>query len=136
MALDEALAGADIVCTVTSATDPILSAAQVSPGTHVNVVGSSGPGQAEIANDLVAAGRFVVDHREHVLAHGGEFLRARSAGLVGDDHIVAEIGEVLAGTTPGRTSASQITIYKSLGHAAQDLAAAAWLYQSATGKPL
>lgn len=134
--LDEAVAEADIICTVTSATDPILAAAQVAPGMHVNVVGSSGPGQAEIAGGLVAAGRFIVDHREHVLAHGGEFLRAKAAGLIGDDHIVAEIGEVLAGTTPGRTSASQITIYKSLGHAAQDLAAAAWLYQHATGKPL
>lgn len=134
--LDQAAAEADIICTVTSVTDPILSAAQVAPGTHLNIVGSSGPGQAEIASDLVAAGRFIVDHREHVLAHGGEFLRAKAAGLVGDDHIVAEVGEMLAGTTPGRTSASQITIYKSLGHAAQDLAAAAWLYQHATGKPL
>ena len=134
--MDEALAGADIVCTVTAAADPILSAAQVGTGTHITVVGSSGPAQAEIAADLVAAGRFVVDHREHVLAHGGEFLRAKAAGLVGDDHIAAEIGEVLAGARPGRTSPDDITLYKSLGHAAQDLAVAAWLYQDATGKTL
>ncbi len=134
--MDEALAGADIVCTVTAAADPILSAAQVGTGTHINVVGSSGPAQAEIAADLVAAGRFVVDHREHVLAHGGEFLRAKAAGLVGDDHIAAEIGEVLAGARPGRTSPDDVTLYKSLGHAAQDLAVAAWLYQDATGKTL
>jgi ornithine cyclodeaminase/alanine dehydrogenase-like protein (mu-crystallin family) len=134
--MDEALAGADIVCTVTAAVDPILALAQVGPGTHVNVVGSSGPAQAEIAADLVAGGRFVVDHREHVLAHGGEFLRAKAAGLVGDDHIAAEIGEVLAGARPGRTSPDEITLYKSLGHAAQDLAAAAWLYRDATGKTL
>ena len=134
--MDEALAETDIVCTVTAAVDPILSAAQVGPGTHINVVGSSGPAQAEIAADLVAAGRFIVDHREHVLAHGGEFLRAKAASLVGDDHIAAEIGEVLAGARPGHTSPDEITLYKSLGHAAQDLAAAAWLYRDATGKTL
>lgn len=134
--LDAAVAGADIVCTVTAATDPILHAGQVAPGTHINVVGSSGPAQAEIAADLVVAGRFIVDHREHVLAHGGEFLRAKAAGLVDDAHIAAEIGEVLAGVRPGRTCAADITIYKSLGHAAQDLAAAAWLYRDLTGKTL
>lgn len=122
---------ADIICTVTSAADPILQLSAVAPGVHVNAVGSSGPGQAEIAADLVAAGRFIVDHREHVLAHGGEFLRARAAGLVGGDHIAAEMGEVLSGARPGRTGADEITVYKSLGHAAQDLAAAAWLYNNA-----
>lgn len=134
--MDEALAGADIVCTVTAAADPILSLSQVAPGAHVNVVGSSGPAQAEIAGDLVVAGRFLVDHREHVLAHGGEFLRARAAGLLDEAHIAAEIGEVLAGARPGRTSDDEITLYKSLGHAAQDLAAAAWLYRDFTGKTL
>lgn len=134
--LDEAVRGAAIVCTVTSATDPVLTAELVEPGTHVNVVGSSGPGQAEIDGALVAGSRFIVDHREHVLAHGGEFLRAKAAGLVDDDHIVAEIGEVLAGSKAGRRSPDEVTLYKSLGHAAQDLAAAAWLYQHATGKTL
>lgn len=134
--LENAVDGADIVCTVTSATDPVLTRALVGPGVHLNVVGSSGPAQAEVDADLVAASRFIVDHREHVLAHGGEFLRAKAAGLVDDDHIAAELGEVLAGAKPGRTRADEITLYKSLGHAAQDLAVAAWLYQDATGKPL
>lgn len=123
---------ADIICTVTAAVDPILILPWVTPGAHVSAVGSSGPGQAEIASDLVAASRFVVDHREHVLVHGGEFLRAKAAGLIGDDHIAAEIGEVLSGARPGRTRPDEITLYKSLGHAAQDLAAAAWLHQNAT----
>lgn len=126
----QATAGADIICTVTAAADPILTADMVAPGAHVNAVGSSGPAQAEIAADLVVASRYVVDHREHVLAHGGEFLRAKAAGLIADDHIAAEIGEVLAGAKPGRTGPDQITLYKSLGHAAQDLAAAAWLHQN------
>jgi ornithine cyclodeaminase/alanine dehydrogenase-like protein (mu-crystallin family) len=126
----EAADGADIICTVTAAADPILPAAMIAPGTHVNAVGSSGPAQAEIDPGLVAACRYVVDHREHVLAHGGEFLRAKAAGLVEDSHIAAEIGEVLAGARPGRTAAGQITLYKSLGHAAQDLAATARLYET------
>lgn len=123
--------GAGIICTVTAAIDPILDLACVTPGAHVNAVGSSGPGQAEIASDLVAASRFVADHREHVLVHGGEFLRAKAEGLVGDDHIAAELGEVLAGARLGRTGPHDITLYKSLGHAAQDLAAAAWLHENA-----
>ena len=127
----ETTQGADIVCTVTAAVDPILALASVAPGVHVNAVGSSGPGQAEIAADLVAASRFIVDHREHVLAHGGEFLRAKAAGLLGDDHLAAELGQVLSGARLGRTGPDDITLYKSLGHAAQDLAAAAWLHQHA-----
>lgn len=127
----EATKGAGVICTVTAAIDPILDLACVTPGAHVNAVGSSGPGQAEIASDLVAASRFIVDHREHVLAHGGEFLRAKADGLVGDDHIAAELGEVLADARLGRTGPDDITLYKSLGHAAQDLAAAAWLHENA-----
>jgi ornithine cyclodeaminase/alanine dehydrogenase-like protein (mu-crystallin family) len=123
----QAAAGADMVCTVTTATDPVLLGAWVAPGAHVNVVGSSGPMAAEIDVDLVAASRFVVDHREHVLVHGGEFLRARAAGRIDDAHIAGEIGQVLSGRIPGRRSSDEITVYKSLGHAAQDIAAAGLL---------
>jgi ornithine cyclodeaminase/alanine dehydrogenase-like protein (mu-crystallin family) len=126
-----AVAGASIVCTVSAAIDPILHGAWVEPGAHVNVVGSSGPMAAEIDGDLVKASRFIVDHRKHVLVHGGEFLRAKAQGLVDDAHIVAEIGQVLAGAAPGRQSPQQITVYKSLGHAAQDLAVTAWLHAQA-----
>jgi ornithine cyclodeaminase/alanine dehydrogenase-like protein (mu-crystallin family) len=62
--------------------------------------------------------------------HGAEFLRAKANGAVSDAHVVAEIGEVFAGLKPGRTSATEITVYKSLGHAVQDLAATAWLYEN------
>ena len=125
-----AVADADIICTVTSAGEPILCGAWVRPGAHVNVVGSSGPGPVEIDQYLVVNSRFIADHREHVLVHGAEFLRAKQAGAVGDDHVVAEIGEVLAGMKLGRTSDSEITLYKSLGHAVQDIAATAWLYEN------
>ncbi|MDP3489559.1 MAG: ornithine cyclodeaminase family protein [Phenylobacterium sp.] len=127
----QAVEGAEIICTVTGAVDPILAGRCVAPGAHVNAVGSSGPGQAEIDTDLVTRARFIVDHREHVLAHGGEFLRS---GLP-PDHIAAEIGEVLAGAKPGRTAPDQITVYKSLGHAAQDLAVTDWLYRQKDTRP-
>ncbi|MBA3999415.1 MAG: ornithine cyclodeaminase [Brevundimonas sp.] len=123
----EAVEGADVVCTLTTASEPVLQGAWIAPGTHVNLVGSSGPHAAEADAELVARSLFIADHRDHVLAHGGEFLRAREQGRVSDDHVAAEIGEVFSGRHPGRTDADQITVYKSLGHAAQDLAAAAWL---------
>lgn len=120
---------ADIICTVTGASQPILFGEWVRPGTHINVVGSSGPGPVEIDNDLVLKSRFIADSRASVLAQGAEFLVAKQAGLIGDDHVVAEIGEVLLGKKEGRRDAREITIYKSLGHAVQDLAAVAMLYR-------
>jgi ornithine cyclodeaminase len=126
--VQEAVADADIICTVTSAPEPILKGEWVRPGTHVNVVGSGYAVPAEIDNDLVVRSRFIVDSREGVLHQGAEFLRAKQAGLIGDDHIVAEIGEVLAGKFEGRRSADEITVYKSLGHIVQDLATAWALY--------
>jgi ornithine cyclodeaminase/alanine dehydrogenase-like protein (mu-crystallin family) len=125
----EAAAHADIICTVTSASEPVLEGAWVKAGTHLNVVGSSGPGPVEIDLPLVLKSRFIADHREHVLVHGAEFLRAKQAGAVSDEHIAAEIGEVLVGAKPGRLAAADITLYKSLGHAVQDIAALAWLHQ-------
>jgi ornithine cyclodeaminase/alanine dehydrogenase-like protein (mu-crystallin family) len=126
--VEEAVAQADIICTVTAATEPILKGAWVLPGTHVNVVGSGFAGPAEVDNELVVRSRFIADSREGVLNQGAEFLRAKAAGLIGDDHIVAEIGQVLAGDVEGRRSADEITIYKSLGHVVQDLASAWALY--------
>lgn len=126
--VEEAVAEADIICTVTSASEPILKGAWVRPGTHLNLVGSSHAGPIEVDNDLVARSRFIADSREGVLAQGAEFLRAKAAGLIGDDHIVAEIGQVLAGDIEGRRSAEEITVYKSLGHVVQDLSTAWALY--------
>jgi len=127
-AVKEAVAQADIVCTVSSASEPILKGEWVRPGTHVNVVGSGYAGPAEVDNELVARARFIADSREGVLLQGAEFLRAKAAGLVNDEHIVAEIGEVLIGKLPGRQTEEEITVYKSLGHIVQDLASAWWLY--------
>jgi ornithine cyclodeaminase/alanine dehydrogenase-like protein (mu-crystallin family) len=124
----EAVSEADIVCTVTSAAEPILMGEWVRPGTHLNLVGSSHAGPAEVDSEVVVRSRFIADSREGVLNQGAEFLRAKAAGLVDDKHIVAEIGQVLAGEIEGRRSAEEITVYKSLGHVVQDLATAWALY--------
>lgn len=126
--VSDAVADADIVCTVTSASEPILKGEWVRPGTHLNLVGSSYAVPVEVDSDLVARSRFIADSREGVLHQGAEFLKAKAEGLVGDDHIVAEIGEVLAGKIEGRRSEDEITVYKSLGHIVQDLASAWALY--------
>ncbi len=126
----EAVSDADIICTVTSAREPILQGSWVQAGTHLNVVGSSIAGPVEVDNDLVVRSRFIADSREGVLRQGAEFLRAKAAGLIGDAHVVAEIGEVLAGRIAGRRSRADITVYKSLGHVVQDLASAWALFKS------
>lgn len=126
----QAVAGVDIVTAVSGAREPILEGAWLAPGTHVNLVGSSGPGPTEVDHDLVVRSRFIADSREGVLAQGAEFLYAKAAGLIDDSHVVGEIGQVLAGDLEGRQSRDQITVYKSLGHVVQDLAAAKALYES------
>ena len=123
-----AVVDADIVCTVTSAAEPILEGKWLALGAHINIVGSSYAGPVEVDHEVVTRTRFFVDSREGVLAQGAEFLNAKKAGLVGDDHIAGEIGEVLAGRVEGRRSADEITAYKSLGHIVQDLASAWALY--------
>lgn len=127
----EAAERADVICTVTSSSEPVLLGEWVKPGTHVNLVGSSRLGPVECDSVLVAKARYVADYRPGVLAQGAELAVARDAGLVDDAHLIAEIGEVLAGRIQARENDSQITIYKSLGHVAQDLAAAAYLHKRA-----
>lgn len=128
---EEAARKADVICTVTSSAEPILLGDWVSPGTHINLVGSSLLGPVEVDSALVAAARYFADYRPGVLVQAAELAVARDAGLVDDSHVVGEIGEVLAGRIPGREDDRQITIYKSLGHVAQDLAAAAYLQERA-----
>ncbi|MFC0306359.1 ornithine cyclodeaminase family protein [Rhizorhabdus histidinilytica] len=122
---------ADVICTVSGSAEPILFGAWVREGTHVNLVGSSMLGPVEVDGALVAAGRYIADYRPGALAQASELAVARDAGLVTDDHVVGEIGEVFAGTLAGRESPDQITLYKSLGHVVQDLAATAYLHRRA-----
>ncbi len=128
----EAVSKADVICTVSSASEPILRNDQISPGTHLNLVGSSHLGPSEVDSALVAASRYIADCRPSVLAQAAEFDIARRAGLVDDDHVAGEIGEVYAGTLDGRRDGDEITLYKSLGHIVQDLAAADYLHRKLT----
>lgn len=120
--LREALDGAQVVNTVTAAHEPILRRDWLAPGCHVNAVGSSRPQARELDAATVAAASLFVDQREAALAEAGEVVAALAAGAIDRTHVRAELGEVLAGTHPGRTSSREFTLFKSLGQAAQDLA--------------
>jgi len=123
-----AAAEADVICTVTSATEPILYRAWVRDGTHINLVGSSFLGPVEVDTALVVESRYIADYRPGALAQASELAKARAAGLITDDHVKGEIGAIFAGILIGRESHDQITMYKSLGHVVQDLAAVAYLH--------
>jgi len=127
----EAVAGADIICTVTKAREPLLLGEQLTAGVHLNVVGSSIATTAEIDTPAVVKSRFFVDYRESTVNEGGEYLRALKAGAITPEHILGEIGEVANGTKIGRQSLSDITLYKSLGIAPQDLASAHYVLEKA-----
>jgi alanine dehydrogenase len=128
---EEAVRGADIVCTVTASHEPVLSGAWLQPGAHVNLVGSSRLTSREADDEVVSRSRFFVDSRTSARAEAGELRHAMDAGKVSDRHVLGEIGEVLGGGVVGRTSDSDITVYKSLGVAVQDLAAAHVVYDRA-----
>ena len=132
----EAVAGADIVCTVTAAGEPILFGKHLSPGTHVNLVGSSFPDKREADDEVVTRSRFFIDYLPSTLDQAGEFLHARDAGLVTEDHIQGEIGAVASGDITGRTGSDEITVYKSLGVAAQDIVTARRVYELACAQDL
>lgn len=127
----EAVQDADIICTTTSAKEAVLLGKNLKPGQHLNLVGSAIPTTAEVDDEAVARGRFYVDYREAAMAAAGELLGAIERGVVTEDHIMGEIGEVADGKVPGRQNDDEITIYKSLGVASQDLAAAHAVYMMA-----
>jgi ornithine cyclodeaminase/alanine dehydrogenase-like protein (mu-crystallin family) len=129
--VQEAVAGADIICTLTKAREPILLGEWLSPGVHLNIVGSSIATTAEIDTPAVVKARFFVDYRESTVNEGGEYLRALKAGAITPDHILGEIGEVANGSKPGRCAPADVTLYKSLGIAPQDLASAHHVFEKA-----
>ena len=122
--IEEALDGADVVCTCTASREPIVRRAWLAPGTHVNAVGSSVPFARELESDVVAEAALFVDRRESTLNESGDYLRAVEEAGIGPDHIRAELGELLVGSHPGRRDDEELTVFKSLGLAVQDLAAA------------
>jgi ornithine cyclodeaminase/alanine dehydrogenase-like protein (mu-crystallin family) len=131
---EEAVRGADIIVTATTAREPVLRREWVAHGAHINAVGTYSPDAREIDTATVAAASLFVDRRESALSEAGDYRLAAREGAIGPEHIRAELGEVLACTHPGRTSPDEITLFKSLGLAVEDLAAAEYLYTRAQTK--
>lgn len=127
----EAVDSADIICTTTASPEPILEGDWIAPGTHVNAVGSSVPFTRELDTAAVVRGRLFVDRRESTLNEAGDFLFPKQEGAIGDDHIRGEIGELLLGQVSGRRAPDEVTLFKSLGLAVEDLAAANHVYRKA-----
>ena len=132
----EAVDGADLICTTTSSREPVLFGDWISPGAHVNAVGACFANARELDTAAVVRSRLYVDRRESALAEAGEFLIPKAEGAIGDNHIVGELGEILAGRVTARRTRDDITLFKSLGIAVEDLAAAHRIHERAraTGK--
>ncbi len=120
----EALAEADVVCAATTSRTPVFDGRDLRPGTHVNGIGAFTPEMQEIDAATVRRARVVVDSLEAALAEAGDLIIPLNAGEISRDHVSTELGEVIAGSKPGRTSTEQITFFKSVGVAAQDAMAA------------
>ena len=121
---DAALFGAEVVCTTTAATEPIIEKRWLTRGAHVNAVGSCFPMARELDTETVAHSSFFTDRRESCLNEAGDYILAAAEGAIGPDHIKAELGEVLAGMHPGREHEDELTVFESLGIAVEDLASA------------
>jgi len=127
----EAVAGAGIVVTATSSAEPVLRRDWLAPGAHINAVGACVPQARELDTETMAAATLFTDSRESATSEAGDYLLAQAEGAIGPDQIRAEIGEIITGGAPGRAGDTEITVFESLGLAAEDLAAAALAYRKA-----
>lgn len=128
----EALYDAEVVSAATPASGPIFDDADIADGVHINAIGAYTPETREVPSATVARSRLVVDQREACMEEAGDVLIPMAEGLFGEDHIAAELGEVVTGMIPGRTDDQQVTLFKSVGLAVQDVVAAARVYEAAT----
>ena len=128
---EEAVRDADVICTTTASPEPIVKRDWLKPGVHINGVGSSIPTARELDSQTMVDASLFVDRRESTLNEAGDFLIPQREGLIGSDHIRAELGEILLGTAAGRTSDDEITLFKSLGIGVEDLAAGELVLQRA-----
>lgn len=128
---EDAVRGADIVVTATSAQEPVLRRAWIADGAHINAIGTHSPQSREIDTETMAAARIFVDRRESALNEAGDYLLAAAEGAVTPESIVAEIGELVIESKKGRASAAEITLFKSLGLAIEDVVCAEYLYRKA-----
>ncbi|MEU5523785.1 ornithine cyclodeaminase family protein [Streptomyces sp. NPDC047860] len=131
---EDATLGAEIICTTTAATEPVLFADAVSPGTHVNAVGASFPHARELDDTLVENASVFTDRRESALNESGDLLAPMRAARFGEEHIRAEIGELLVGARTGRTGSDEITLFESLGLAVQDVVSAMHIWERAASE--
>ncbi|MCZ6835280.1 MAG: ornithine cyclodeaminase family protein [Planctomycetota bacterium] len=127
----EAVECADIICTVTGSREPILDGAWIKPGTHINAVGACIPVARELDTEAVRNSRLYVDSRESAINESGDYLIPLKEGAIHEDHIVGEIGDLLTGRIEGRRSAEEITLFKSLGLAMEDLVVAKYILAKA-----
>lgn len=132
----DAVLGADLICTATSSAEPVLRGAWLAPGAHINAVGSSVPFARELDTAAVARSRMFVDRRESAVNEAGDFLLPKQEGAVGDEHIQGEIGDVILGRIAGRRDPDEITLFKSLGLAVEDVASAHHIYTQAHARGL
>jgi ornithine cyclodeaminase/alanine dehydrogenase-like protein (mu-crystallin family) len=121
---EDAVRGADLVCTTTASKEPVVRGAWLSPGAHVNAVGACFAPNRELDTEAVRRARFFTDCRESCLNEAGDFLIPRAEGAIADTHLLGEVGEVFLGRKPGRTSPDDVTVFESLGVAVEDLASA------------
>jgi ornithine cyclodeaminase len=126
-----AVENADIVCTTTSSTEPVVHGAWIATGCHINAVGSSVRYARELDTEAVVRSRLFVDRTESTVNESGDFIIAKKEGAIDDDHIVGEIGDILLGTLDGRQTNEEITLFDSLGLAVEDLAASYYVYHRA-----
>ena len=128
---EEAVRDADVIVTATSSLEPVINKDWISPGAHVNAIGTHSPNSREIDSATMAAARIFIDRRESALNEAGDYLLAAKEGLLTPESILGEIGELLIGTKTGRTSSTEITLFKSLGLAIEDVVSADYLYHKA-----
>lgn len=124
-----AVDGADLICTVTASREPVLEGSWIAEGAHINAVGAALATARELDTEAVRRSRLFVDRRESALAEAGDFLIPRAEGVVEDAHIRGDLGQLLLGVTEGRETGSDITLFKSLGLAIEDVAAARHIYE-------
>ena len=131
-----ALKEADIICTATTSPLPVFTHAALRKGVHINAIGTFRPTNREIPGETVRAAKVVVDSRSACLSESGDLVLTIQEGLITEDHLYAELGELVAGKKPGRTSTDEITLFKTVGIAIQDLYAASHVYSNASHKGL
>lgn len=131
---EAAIRDSDIIVTATSANEPVLKREWIADGAHINAIGTHSPQSREIDTATMAAARVFTDRRESILNEAGDYVLAAQEGAITPDNIVAEIGELVIGTKPGRTSPTEITLFKSLGLAIEDVVCAEYLLRKATAE--